>query len=127
MEREPAIVGKVEDGQRSELSHASDEDQDHAGHVTVNGVNDEEKSSLNPQGVVVDADLVSNPPVNPNGDHPVQVKDPTDKDIAPTSVALRRVCTRGAFVIDNGAPVKIDEGINVCLKQGINGQVNFVI
>jgi hypothetical protein len=38
-----------------------------------------------------------------------------------------RVRTRGAFIIGNGAPVKIDENIEVHLRDGVNGHVDFII
>ena len=46
---------------------------------------------------------------------------------APSTPPLRRVRTRGAFIIGNGAPIKIDEGIEVYLRDGADGQVDFVI
>jgi hypothetical protein len=35
--------------------------------------------------------------------------------------------TRGAFVIGRAAPVKIDKGIEVYLRSGADGEVDFVI
>lgn len=47
-----------------------------------------------------------------------------DKDACGTEA---RRWTRGAFVIGHSAPVKIDEGIEVYLRSGANGEVDFVI
>jgi len=45
----------------------------------------------------------------------------------PSVPPLRRVRTRGIFIIGNGAPIKIDEGLEVHLRDGVDGQVDFII
>lgn len=39
----------------------------------------------------------------------------------------RRARARGVFIVGNGAPIKIDEGIEVRLRDGVDGQVDFII
>ena len=38
-----------------------------------------------------------------------------------------RTRTGGAFVIGRSAPVRVDEGIEVYLRSGANGEVGFII
>ena len=38
-----------------------------------------------------------------------------------------RVRARGVFIIGNAAPIRIDEGIEVHLRDGVDGQVDFII
>ncbi|KAF9790782.1 hypothetical protein BJ322DRAFT_1017423 [Thelephora terrestris] len=40
---------------------------------------------------------------------------------------LRPIRTRGAFIIGNGAPIKIDDSLEVHLRDGADGQVDFII
>ena len=40
---------------------------------------------------------------------------------------LRRVRTRGVFIIGDGAPIRIDDGIEVHLRDGVDGQVDFIM
>jgi hypothetical protein len=52
---------------------------------------------------------------------------PTVNLRAPPTSPPRCVRYRGIFIIGNSAPVKIDEGIEVHLRDGVNGQVDFII
>lgn len=52
---------------------------------------------------------------------------PTVNTRAPSVPPPRRVRARGVFIIGNGAPIKIDEGIEVYLRDGVGGQVDFII
>lgn len=52
---------------------------------------------------------------------------PTVDVRGPTAPPSRRVWTRGAFLIGNSAPVKIDERVEVRLRDGGNGEVDFII
>lgn len=45
----------------------------------------------------------------------------------PSIPPLRRVRLRGVFIVGNGAPIKIDEGIEVHLRDGVDGQVDFLM
>ena len=54
------------------------------------------------------------------------VPPPVDTRV-PSVPPLRRVRARGVFIIGNGAPIKIDEGLEVHLRDGIDGQVDFII
>lgn len=38
-----------------------------------------------------------------------------------------RVRARGVFIVGNAAPIRIDEGIEVHLRDGVDGQVDFII
>lgn len=61
---------------------------------------------------------------------PVEVRDPSAPLIDvrdPSAPSTRRVWTRGVFIIGEGAPVKIDESIEVHLRDGADRQVNFII
>lgn len=46
---------------------------------------------------------------------------------APHISHLHRVRFRGVFVVGNGAAIRIDESIGVYLRDGANGQVDFII
>ena len=46
---------------------------------------------------------------------------------APPVARLRRVHVRGVFVIGHGAPIEIDEGIEVHLRDGTDGRIDFII
>ena len=46
---------------------------------------------------------------------------------APPVPPLPRVRVRGVFIIGDGAPIRIDEGIEVCLRDGVDGRVDFII
>lgn len=65
------------------------------------------------------------PTHNSNGSH--GGTPPPQINIAPSTPPLHRIRTRGAFLIGNGAPMKIDESIEVRLRDGANGQVDFII
>ena len=63
---------------------------------------------------------------NPNG--PCEGATSSQADIrAPPAPPLRLVRTRGAFIIGNGAPIKIDESIEIHLIDCADGRVDFVI
>ena len=66
------------------------------------------------------------PTHSPN--HPYEGAAPPPADVrAPSSPPFGRVRIRGAFVIGNGAPIKIDESIGVYLRDGANGEVDLII
>ena len=58
--------------------------------------------------------------------HGGAVLPPVDMRTSPAPL-LHRVRVRGVFVIGNGAPIKIDEGIEVHLRDSVDGQIDFII
>jgi len=96
---------------------------------------------INPDTCVDDAHATTDPtagpalglgtPINPssspstNAAPSVNVENPGVS--VPNAYAHDRAHTRGAFFIGNGAPVMIDESIMIRLKEGANGQIDFLI
>lgn len=85
-----------------------------------------ENDSTNPANNTV---TPSNGPAPPPNDGPAYDNPaPPTVDMRDASVPPpRRVRARGVFIIGNGAPIRIDESIEVRLKDGVGGQVDFII
>jgi hypothetical protein len=93
------------------------------------------RPSANPHSRAGPRNVAANAPVHPVDDATAPTHNPTHEGAAPPPVdtrapsvpPLRRVRARGVFIIGNGAPIKIDEGIEVNLRDGVDGQVDFII
>ena len=76
----------------------------------------------------------SAPGHSPN-DATAPAHDPVPEDAMPPPVdtrappvpPLRPVRARGVFIVGNGAPIRIDEGIEVHLRDGTDGRIDFII
>ena len=102
--------------------------------VTPSSVEDPDLPMI-PCGRMGTGDSTTNPSASPvnNATPPIQkavsesAVPPQVGTRAPSVPPLRRARTRGVFIIGNGAPIKIDESLEVRLRDGINGRVDFII
>lgn len=86
----------------------------------------------NPHGQPAPGNVVFGPFINADDDATLPINSSVREGTAPTTInpsipPLRRVRFRGVFIVGNGAPIKIDEGIEVHLRDGVDGQVDFVM
>ena len=68
-----------------------------------------------------------NVPPNTGGVNSTGAALPTANVRGSSTPPHRRIRSRGVFIVGNGAPIKIDEGIEVHLRDGVEGQVDFVM
>lgn len=86
----------------------------------------------NSLGQPAPGNVVPGPFTDADDDVTLPINSSVREGTAPTTVnpsisPLRRVRFRGVFIVGNGAPIKIDEGIEVHLRDGVDGQVDFVM
>ena len=86
------------------------------------GMENESTGAANNKRTPIDGPVPPND--DPTHDGPAP---PTTNTRMPSVPPLHRVRARGVFIIGNCAPVKIDGGIEVHLRDGVGGQVDFII
>ena len=77
--------------------------------------------SANLPGCTRSANVTDNPINNLN----MPTRDQTP--VRAPSTPPRRILVRGAFIIGNGAPIRIDESIEVRLRDSVGGHIDFII